>query len=101
MTAAIQMASAFWVKGQNLQHVYSIVEELRLKPGAEFYTQLPIANAFCLARSGREVEGRAELARIIQQKSIYPTTELSQKTVSSLWRAFEEALPCSVQVQIA
>jgi hypothetical protein len=97
VTAAVGMASAFWSRGRNLQHLFSIVEELRSKPGSESYTQLPIANAFCLARAGRETEGRAELERIIQNKERYSTTELNPKAVTDLWRAFDNALGCPVK----
>jgi hypothetical protein len=91
VTSAVEMATAWWERGLNLQQVYSIVEELRSRPGSEFYTQLPMANAFCLARSGREAEGRFELERIIQR------WELSAKTVADLWRAFEEGCAHSVK----
>jgi hypothetical protein len=97
VSAAVNMANAFWARGHDLQHVYSIVEELRSKPGSDSYTQLPIANAFCLARAGREPEGRTELERIIQHKANYPTTELGPKTVADLWRAFEDAFACFVK----
>ena len=91
VVAAVQMASQFWVKGDTPHYVYSTVEELRSEPGANCFAQLPIANAFCLARNGLEAEGRAELEGIIQDRSRYPSTELSEKTIAKVWVAFRDA----------
>jgi hypothetical protein len=89
--AAVQTAGVFWGRGARPGGVYSLVEELRNKPGAKLFAQLPIANAFCLARSGRETDGRAELERFIQDRSRYPSTELSDTTVAKVWGAFKDA----------
>lgn len=89
--SAVQMASQFWVRGDTPHHVYSIVEELQSEPGSNCFAQLPIANAFCLARNGREAEGRAELEGIIQDRSRYPSTKLSEKTIAKVWVAFRDA----------
>lgn len=59
VATAIHTAQELWARGDTPCHVYAIVDELRSKPGSEFYTQLPIANAFCLARNDRGVEGSA------------------------------------------
>lgn len=91
VATAVQTASQFWAMGDTPQRVYSIVNELRSKPGSEFFAQLPIANAFCLALSDREAEGSAELERVIQGKSQYPTTELSDKTIAKVRKAFNDA----------
>lgn len=91
VTAAVQMASQFWAKGDTPHRVYSIVEELRSEPGSNCFVQLPIANAFCLARNGREAEGRAELEGIMQDRGHYPSTGLSEKTIAKVWVAFRDA----------
>ncbi len=91
VSAAVKAVGVFWGKGGTPGGVYSLVEELRNKPGANLFAQLPIANAFCLARSGREVDGRAELERFLQGRSKYPSTELSDATVAKVWRAFADA----------
>ena len=57
VSAAVQAADVFWERGWTPGGVYSSVEELRNKPGTALFTQLRIANAFCLARSGWQ--GRA------------------------------------------
>ncbi len=97
VASAIQMAIRVWDEGDTPGHVYSIVEELRSKPGSNFFTQLPIANAFCLARNGRAPEGRAELEFVIQDMNRYPSTELSDKTVSKVWSAFGEAVAAAAK----
>ena len=89
---AIQIASNFWAMGDTPNNVYLLVNELRSKPGSNFFTQLPIASAFCLARSGREAEGRIELERFIQDACKYPSTELNERVVAKLWKAFEAAI---------
>lgn len=91
VSAAVKAAELFWAEGRTPGSVYSLVEALRNRPGANLFAQLPIANAFCLARSGREAEGRAELERFIQDRSQYPTTELSDATVAKIWCAFVDA----------
>jgi hypothetical protein len=91
VAAAIQVASQFWERGDTPRRVYSMVEELRSAPESKCFVQLPIANAFCLARSGRNVEGRAELEGVIRDRNQYPSTELSERTVAKIWSAFEDA----------
>ncbi|MBX3586659.1 MAG: hypothetical protein KF796_08435 [Ramlibacter sp.] len=91
VAAAVQMARQFWATGDTPHRVYSIVEALRSEPGSSYFVQLPIANAFCLALSGREAEGRAELEGIIQDRCRYPSTELSEKTIAKVWLAFRDA----------
>lgn len=91
IATAVHTASQFWAMGDTSLHVYSVVNELRSKPGSEFYTQLSIANAFCLARSNREDEGRVELERVIQVRNQHPTTELSDGTIAKVRKAFKDA----------
>lgn len=50
VSSAIRAAGMFWQKDAIPGGVYSSVEELRNEPGAKLFTQLSIANAFCLAR---------------------------------------------------
>jgi len=97
VAAAVQMANRFWEEGDTPHHVYSMVEELRSKPESKTFVQLPIANVFCLARSGREAEGRAELERVIQDRSQYPSTELSDRTVAKVWSAFEDTVAAAIK----
>jgi hypothetical protein len=91
VSAAVQAAGVFWERGRTPGGVYSLVEELRHKPGATLFAQLSIANAFCLARSGREADGRAELERFIQGRSRYPSTKLGDTTIAKVWCAFADA----------
>ncbi len=97
VAAAVQMANRFWEEGDTPHHVYSMVEELRSKPESKAFVQLPIANAFCLARSGREVEGRTELERVIQDRSQYSSTELRDRTVTKVWSAFEDTVAAAIK----
>lgn len=97
VSAAVQAASVFWNKGGTPGGVYALVEELSSKPGAKLFTQLPIASAFCLARSGREADGRAELERFIQDRNQYPSNELSDTTAAKIWRAFADACATTVK----
>ena len=84
--AAIRAATALWAKGRTYPELYALVEELRSKPGSELYTQLPIANAMCLARSGREAEGLRDLQYFIQR------FDLDEQCATSVRRVFDDAL---------
>lgn len=92
VASATRIASEFWSIHAGVQDVYSIVQELRSKPRSEFYIQLPIANAFCLAKNGKELEARAELEFVINNKQRYSSTELSSNTIAKLWKVFESVL---------
>ena len=85
--AAIRAATAFWAKGRTYPELYALVEELRSEPGSELYTQLPLANAICLARSGREAEGLRELQYFVHR------FDLDQQGATHLRRIFDDALP--------
>jgi hypothetical protein len=91
VTTAVRIATQFWANSDTPQRVYSTIEELRSEPGSNRFVQLPIANAFCLARNYREAESRAELDGIIQDKRRHASTELSEKTIAKVWAAFRDA----------
>jgi hypothetical protein len=93
VSAALESAIAFWARGSSLEQVCSLVEELRVQPGSQFYTQLPIASAMCFAICGREAEGRKELERYIEGRG------LIEKAVADLWRAFDDVPPESRSVR--
>jgi hypothetical protein len=84
---AVRAATALWAKVRTHPELYALVEELRSKPGSEFHTQLPIANAICLARSGREAEGLRELQFFVHR------FELDEQGATNLRRIFDDALP--------
>jgi hypothetical protein len=92
VSRAVQKATEFWNRGRSLQQVCTLVEELKSDRWNITHSQLPMAYCFCLARSGRESDGRRELASLIASEALYPTTRPSEKTIADLWRAFEEAL---------
>ena len=84
--SAIRAATALWAKARTPTELYALVEELRSKRGSEIQTQLPITNAICLARSGREAEGRRELEYFVQRFN------LDDQGATSLRRIFDDAL---------
>jgi hypothetical protein len=85
--AAIRAATALWAKGRTYPELYALVEELRSEPGSELYTQLPLANAICLARSGREAEGLCELQYFVHR------FDLDEQGATNLRCIFDDALP--------
>lgn len=86
VSAALQAATEFWAKGKSRDQVFGLVEELRAKPGSQFYAQLPIAAAMCFAFRGREAEGRRELEYYIRGR------DLNEMAIADLWRTFDTAL---------
>jgi hypothetical protein len=85
--AAIRAAAGFWAKGRTYPELYALVEKLRSEPGSELYTQLPLANAICLARSGREAEGLRELQYFVHR------FDVDEQGATDLRRIFDDALP--------
>jgi hypothetical protein len=84
--AAIRAATQLWAKGRTHGDVCSLVEQLRSQQGSELHTQLPLTNAICLARTGREAEGLRELDYFVQRFN------LDAASAAQLRRIFDDAL---------
>ena len=84
--AALQAATEFWARGKSRDQVFILAEELRAKPGSQFYAQLSTAAAEYFAFRGHEAEGRRELAYYVRGR------DLNEKAIDDLWRTLDVAL---------
>jgi hypothetical protein len=88
---ACEAATLFWQRGQTLEQVFLLIDELRAAARPDSRSQLALAAALSLAARGRVAEGRSELEACLARH------ELGEKTRADFWRAFNLALERSVR----
>ncbi len=84
--SAITSATQLWELTNTELEMSAWIEGLRAKPRSAMHTQLPLANAFCLARRGLADEGRREIASFAQSHG------LDETVLADLNAVFDKAL---------